>query len=163
MQNTSADPSRRQLIAWGGAASAAGLAAYLGWPTQETPTPAPTAPSKVGTATQKPAELAPVPAGPFSRDLFMPHLGSEFTVKHDTAASAACKLIEVSPATVMKTAKGTFVAFSLVFESHPSFLQDGGTCRVSHPQLEPMEIFLSPIGQAKKDKTLLEAAFTLRA
>jgi len=164
MQNASADPSRRHLIAWGGAAAATGLAAYLGWPTDEKAVVADTtATAKAPVATQQPAEVAPVPAGPIHRDLFVPHLNSQFTLKHDASASAACKLVEVSPASVMKTAKGTFVAFSLVFESHPAFLKDGGTCEVTHPSLEPMQIFLTPVGKAKKDKAWLEAAFTLRA
>lgn len=162
MENAAAHPSRRQLIAWSGAAAATGLAAYLGWPSSETPTVAPAAPSKVKADPQKPAELAPVPAGPINRDLFVPHLGSEFTLKHNAVASAACKLVEVSPATVMKTAKGTFVAFTLLFEAHQAFLKEGGTCHVSHPQLSEMDFHLTPIGDGKK-KHLLEACFTLKA
>lgn len=162
MENASADPSRRHVIAWSGAAAATGLAAYFGWPSDETPTVATAAPSKVKAATQQPAEVAPVPAGPINRDLFLPHLGSEFTLKHNAVASAACKLVEVSPASVMKTEKGTFVAFALVFEAHEGFLKDGGTCHVSHPQLSEMDFHLTPIGNSKK-KHLLEACFTLKA
>ena len=162
MQNASADPSRRHVIAWSGAAAATGLAAYFGWPSDETPTVATAASSKIKAATQKPAEVAPVPAGPINRDLFLPHLGSEFTVKHNAVSTAACKLVEVSPASVMKTEKGTFVAFALVFEAHEAFLKDGGTCHVSHPQLSEMDFHLTPIGNGKK-KHLLEACFTLKA
>lgn len=163
MENASADPSRRHLIVWGGAAAATGLAAYLGWPSGEKSAEdraVTTAKSEV--TLQQPAEVAPVPAGPIHRDLFVPHLNSEFTLKHDTEATAACKLVSVSPATVMKTDKGHLVAFSLLFEAHRTFLTQGGICRVSHPELSEMEFYLTPIGDGKK-KHLLEACFTLRA
>jgi len=111
---------------------------------------------------QQPADVAPVPAGPIHRDLFVPHLNSEFTFKHNAAATAACKLVEVSPATVMNTGKGTFVAFTLLFEAHKDFLTQGGTCRVSHPELSEMEFHVTAIGNGKK-KHLLEACFTLKA
>ncbi|MFN7562526.1 MAG: DUF6916 family protein [Prosthecobacter sp.] len=155
---------RRQFLVWGAAATTTGVAAYLGLPNRggNEISSRGTA-SEKAIATQKPAEVAPMPKGPIHRDLFLPHLNSEFTLKLNASARAACKLVEVSPATVMKTAKGTFVAFSLMFESHPGFLRDGGTCEVTHPDLQPMQLFLSPVGMAKKDKALLEAAFTLRA
>lgn len=165
MENASPSPSRRHLIAWGGATAVGGLAAYLGWPADSPPssTAPGVTPAKVAAEKQQPAEVPPVPAGPFNRDLFVPHLNSEFTLKANASASATCKLVEVSPASVMKTPKGTFVAFSIVFESHPDFLKDGSICEVTHPGLQPMQLFVSPVGKAKKDKTLLEAAFTLRA
>ncbi|MBL9132631.1 MAG: hypothetical protein JNG86_15605 [Verrucomicrobiaceae bacterium] len=163
MENASALPSRRHLIVWSGAAAATGLATYLGWPSGEQAVEAPAdRTAKGAVATQKPAEVAPVPSGPINRDLFIPHLNSEFTVKHNTDATAACKLIEVSPASVMKTSKGTFVAFTLLFEAHEAFLKGGGTCQVSHPALSQMEFHLTPVGDRKK-KHLLEACFTLRA
>ena len=163
MENASADPSRRQLIAWSGAAAATGLAAYLGWPAVEkTVESDASAPAQKANERQKTAEVAPVPAGLFNRDLFVPHLGSEFTFKQNAIASAACKLIEVSPATVMTSEKGTFVAFTLLFEAHGAFLKHGGTCHVSHPHLSEMDFHLTPIGDGKK-KHLLEACFTLRA
>lgn len=163
MENAPADPSRRHLIVWGGAAAATGLAAYLGWPAgDEAVTTQAAIPDKKPLERQKPAEVAPKSAVPFNRDLFLQHLNSEFVIEQPQAASARCKLVEVSPAAEMKSSRGTFISFSLTFESHPDFLKDGGTCRVSHPALETMEFFLTPIGRAKKDKALLEAAFTLR-
>jgi hypothetical protein len=163
MENAAAHPSRRQLIAWSGAAAATGLAAYLGWPAGEkTVESHASAPAQKADERQKPAEAAPLPAGPFNRDLFVPHLGSEFTFKQNAVASAACKLVEVSPATVMKTTKSTFVAFTLLFEAPKAFLKEGGTCHVSHPQLSEMDFHLTPIGDGKK-KHLLEACFTLKA
>ena len=163
MENASADPSRRKVIAWSGATAATGLAAYLGWPAgEETVESHASAPVKQPDERQKPAELAPVPSGPFNRDVFLQHLNSEFIIEPPQVASGRCKLVEVSPAIEMKTNRGTFTSFSLTFESHPGFLQQGGTCRVTHPALETMEFFLAPIGRAKKDKALLEAAFTLR-
>lgn len=160
-----ASSPRRQFLVWGGAAGATGIAAYLGLQKEDGEndvTKAEPAATK-STATQKPAEVAPVPAGPVHRDLFVPHLNTEFTLKHNANSTATCKLIEISPTSVMKTAIGTFVAFSLVFESHPDFLKEGGICEVTHPGLQPMQIFLSPFGKVKKDKAWLEAAFTLRA
>ena len=96
------------------------------------------------------------------REAFLPYLNSEFTLRHNPDGTAACKLVEVSPATVMKTEKGTFLAFSLLFKADSAFLTSGSICHVSHLQLADMEIFLAPVGNGKK-KHLLEACFTLRA
>ena len=77
-------------------------------------------------------------------------------------SSANCKLLEVSPASVMETAKGTFTAFTLLFTRELGFLHEGGICVVTHPAVEKMEIFLSPIGSGNK-QPLMEACFTIRA
>jgi hypothetical protein len=163
MATNSPDRTRRQILGWGGAGLAVGVIGYLGsFPENGEPLAQSLPPSPKTRTAPPPAELPPTPFGPIHRDLFSPHLGSEFTFKHNADATAACKLVEVGPATVMKTAKGTFVAFTLLFEGRKGFLPDGGSCHVSHPQLTEMEFFLSPVGNGKK-KCLLEACFTLRA
>lgn len=110
------------------------------------------------------ADLGPAPApAVFDREAFVPHLNTDFTLRQSAVSSAACELVEVSPAKEMQTDKGAFVSFSLLFAApNNHFLINGGTCRVTHPALAEMEFFLTPVGNGKK-KHLIEACFTQRA
>ena len=160
---SSADSTRRQVLIWGGVGVAASFAGYLSipedWKAPEKTSAAPAKPVPVASA----EDLGPAPAPTaFDREIFVPHLNSNFTLQQSAVSTAACELVEVSPATEMKTQKGTFVSFSLVFAApNHHFLINGGTCRVKHPELAEMEFFLSPVGNGKK-KHLIEACFTQR-
>lgn len=146
---------------WSGAATVSGLAAYLGLPkgrTAATGIPVPT----TGTLKASP-QAAGMPGLGFPHEGFLANLGNEFRIKLPGGVSGSCRLIEVSPTTEMKTVAGNFSCFSLTFEARPGMLPDGGVCLVSHPDLEGLEMFLSPVGRNGGDKALLEAAFTLRS
>ena len=164
---------RRRFLAWSGAATVSGVAAYLGLSGQDGPiaadtrtTAKPSAAEK--TPTTEPSAAAPsgkpaaAPSGPFQREAFLARLNSEFRIGLPDVTAGACKLVEVSPATEMNTPRGRFTCFSLGFEARGGFPEEGAICRVSHPSMEDMEIFLSPVGRQTADKALLEAVFTLR-
>ena len=148
----SSDRTRRQILGWSGAGLALGIAGYLGIPRQaETPVASQPAASKTNPA-EKPVELRPQPAaGVLEREAFVPYLNSEFTFQHQRDATAACKLVEVSPATIIQTGQGIFVAFTLLFEAPRTCLNARGTCKVSHPELTGMEFFLTPVGDGRAD------------
>jgi hypothetical protein len=154
---------RRRLLLIGGAGTLGGIATYLGWPT-ETPELAnkkviqPAQPK--ADSPELPQKLAAVP----TRDAFAKHVGTEFTLKTENGTQAICKLVAVTPATLLKSPKETFTAFSLQFEAKPDFLNTGGAiCRLTHANLEPIDVYLCPVGKPEKKTVRLEAAFTQRA
>ncbi len=94
---------------------------------------------------------------------FAPLVGTEFTVKHPDENEARCKLVEASPLRIQETPRGKLNSFTLLFEAEPGFLRHGGICRVTHPDLQAMDLFLSPVGKPAAERTYLEACFTERA
>lgn len=91
---------------------------------------------------------------------FRPHLKTNFTIQSEGGANA-CKLVQISAEKHQKTPEATWATFCLIFEAPAGFLAEGGICEVSHPQLEKMELFLSPVGNPK-EKAFLQAAFSQR-
>lgn len=162
-KSTSPDRTRRQLLGLTCTGIAVGVGTYLGMSNESHPkakqaTPgshSPPVPSPDTPQTANAQQLA-------GREIFVPQIGTNFNVKLSDTSSANCKLLEVSPATVMETAKGTFTAFTILFARELGFLHEGGICVVTHPAIEKMELFLSPVGDGKK-QPLLEACFTVRA
>jgi len=158
---------RRALLGLGGVGLATGVASYLGLrrsddkalqgATQGGSKATPTAPPQL--SEQQPA-AAVSEETPVASAKFLPHLKTNFTIQAEGAGNA-CKLVEVSPETHQKTPEATWATFLLLFEAPAGFLAQGGICQVSHPQLEEMELFLSPIGNSK-EKSLLQAAFSQR-
>lgn len=163
---SAASAKRRKLLGWGGGTFIAALATYLGWQrsSQTPPTSSPAVPARAKPQQAAPAvaEAPPQPASPgvFSREAFVPHLNTSFTLVHEGGASAECRLLEVSPEKRITAPKQTYTSFTLLFEAKPTFLRNGGICRVKHSAMSEMQIFLSPVGKPGA-KTLLEAAFTL--
>jgi hypothetical protein len=156
------DRTRRQILGWGGAGLAVGVAGYFSIPSSEEPVGNAAATSAKPTAPTKLPPLPPIAHVQFySRDAFLPQLKTEFTINHNADARATCQLIDISPAAVMTTGKGDFISFTLLFAAHQNFLKTGGICQVTHPQLAEMEFFLTPVGNDKKQH-LLEACFTQR-
>jgi hypothetical protein len=157
------DKKRRQILALSCTGLAIGVGAYLGMPGPGQRVAKQQLPKPKREPIETPAAPQPAAKSYVNRELFVPQIGTDFSLKSNGAGSATCRLLEVSPGTEMKTPKGTFVAFSLIFARQLGFLHEGGTCMVTHPDLEPMEIFLTPVGDSKKKPLLLEACFTLRA
>lgn len=159
----SSDLTRRQILGWSGFGIFVGAAGYLGFPSGAQTTIASQPAGPKASPPQSPVNLpSQTSAGVLDRETFLPFLNSEFTLKPNPHHTADYKLVQVSPATVMKTEKGNFAAFTLLFKADSPFIATSSICHVSHPQLTDMEIFLAPVGDGKKHH-LLEACFTLRA
>ena len=155
--------TRRRMVLFGGTGVLAGLAATLAWPrfSGTTGTRATGEKPALPAAGKASGPTAPVPsASTVDAGSFQPFIGQEFLIE-SPAGEKKCKLVSITPETRQDTFKGSFVSFSLIFESTGGIPADGATCRVKHPDMEPMEIFLSPIGDGK-NKILLEAAFSAR-
>ncbi len=157
--------TRRRLLLWAAfAASAAGLATFWGRARKEAPFASSTMPvlepetNPAEAATLDPASL-PIDGHP----VYSPLLNTEFTIDRPDEATERCRLVAVSTMKTLRTPKGDFTAFSLLFEAKSGYLREGGICRVGHPELETMELFLSPVGRPDGGKTFLEAVFTQRA
>lgn len=162
-ESTPPERTRRQILGLTCTGIAVGVGTYLGMPNEGQPNAKQATPSTSSTPVPSPAAPQAAYAQQLpDREIFIPQIGTNFNIKLSVTSSANCKLLEVSPATVMETAKGTFTAFTLLFARELGFLHEGGICVVTHPALEKMEIFLSPVGDAKK-QPLLEACFTVRA
>lgn len=161
-----ASSMRRKILGLGGVAGVATLATYLGW-TRNSPAPQASAPAAPPHPAFKPhaseplaeAPQQPVAATIFSRDAFLPHLNTDFTIIHVGDDSAQCRLIEVSAERRISSSKQTYASFSILFSAGPLFLRDGGICSVKHKEMGEMQIFLTPVGKPGA-KTMLEAAFT---
>lgn len=158
---------RRALLGLGGVGLATGVASYLGLrrPDDKAPQGATQAESKAAPATptqiseEQPAAVVSEET-PVASAKFLPHLKTNFTIQSEGAGNA-CKLVQISAEKHQKMPDATWATFVLLFEAPAGFLAEGGICRVSHPQLEEMELFLSPIGNPK-EKVLLQAAFAQR-
>ncbi len=166
-ETSAASATRRKILALGGVGTVAGVAAYLGWDKSSAPQVA-SAPKPAPAAATTPAAPTAPAATPsdaglsFSRDAFVPHLNSEFSLQPEEGKAGKCKLIEVSEETSITAPKKTYKSFSLTFEADAAFLRDGGLCQVTHPQMGRMDFFLSPFGKTAK-KARLQAIFTLAA
>jgi len=89
-------------------------------------------------------------------------LNSEFTLDRADEPAITGTLIEITPKRRLHGPSAEYDAFSLVFTAKSDFPKDGAICRISHPQLIPSEVFLTPVGRPVEGKVLLEAAFSLR-
>lgn len=166
--SSAGNATRRKVLGWGGVGAIGGLAAYLGWSRdsrspQATALPkpaaaAPAAPAVAPQVNEAPATAAPA-ATAFSREAFLPHVNSNFTVVQEGVDSGTCRLVEVGPASRISSRTQAYTCFTLVFEADFFFLREGGICKVRHEQMPEMQFFLSPVGRPGR-KMLLEAAFT---
>lgn len=159
---------RRALLGLGGVGLATGVASYLGLRRSDNKALQGTAQGESKAApgsspTQISEGQSPAPVTeetPVASAKFLPHLKTNFTIQSEGAGNT-CKLVKISAEQHQKMPDVTWATFALIFEAPAGFLAEGGICRVSHPQLEEMELFLSPIGNPK-EKYLLQAAFSQR-
>ncbi len=165
--DTPPSATRRRILLWAAfATSATGIAAFLGRARlgiPSSPSVAAGPASEPDLAEAKATTLDPTALPAEGHPVYTPLLNTEFTLERPGETTATCRLVEVSPVRTMQTPKGDFTSFTLLFEAKPGVLSEGGICRVGHPELVPMEIFLSPVGRPDGGKVLLEAAFTQRA
>ena len=165
--SSAASVMRRKILGWGGATSIAALVTYLGWnrgtvkpgtPAQAAPHPALPSDARHSTA-QTEAAQEPVEDTTFTREAFLPHLNTDFTIIPEGMNASECRLIEVSAERRISSPKTTYISFTLLFSASPTFLPAGGTCRIKHKKMDEMMLFLSHVGKPGT-KTMLEAAFT---
>lgn len=172
LMNTSPDSSqvsgtRRRIVAWGGVGLLATVAGYLGWPRREEVDPVglnkTSAKPVSGNSTQA-LSHAPEPAPLVAikgRDVFLPHVESEFRLEYGPLSFAKCKLIEVGALQTMHTPKADFTSYSLLFTASKDFVPESQMYRLSHEVLGTMDLFLSPIGKSK-ERVFLEAIICQR-
>lgn len=165
MKTVSTDRTRRTILAWGGIGTLAlGLAAFF----QRRPGIAPDGserPLAAGSETiARPdvvtldPEAIPAP----NHEVYSPLLNTEFTVEFPDHPSVKIRLVEVTPIRTITSPKADYQSFSLFFEAAEGTSEEGRIARVNHPKLQPMDLFLAPVGRPKNGIILLEAAFTER-
>lgn len=156
-------PDRRRFLIWGGlTVFAASMAAYLG--RRGTPrgvTEVTTAPAAT-TVTEPPVTITPDAPVEITHEGIRNLVDTEFTFDRVDEAPVTGTLIEVTPERRINGPDSEYRAFSLIFAVPVAFPKDGSICKISHPQLIPEEVFLSPVGRPAGGLTLLEAAFSLR-
>lgn len=108
--------------------------------------------------TESPAPGSPKLAGTLRRDDFLPHLKSAFQLD----SGSHCTLIEVGTAHRLVSPTAEFTSFALLFAAPIEFAPDSKIYHLSHGQMGPLDLFLSPVGRSK-EHVHLEAVFSQRA
>jgi len=86
----------------------------------------------------------PSRAGVILREDFLPHLKSVFLLDSGTR----CTLAEVSAARKIVSPNSEFTSFALLFATPSGFVAESKIYHLTHPQMGPMELFLSPVGRS---------------
>lgn len=94
----------------------------------------------------------------FTIDTFRPRLGELFTIVLDEENRLPTKLTEVFPWGDESPGRPR-VAFSLIFHTVPQAVVPQAIYRVENENMEPFEIFLTPIGPDERGMRY-EAVFT---
>lgn len=157
--------SRRRILGWGGAGVIGGIAGY--WSLRHLPDKSVIEASAVRTcssAAQAPESLPdslpaeiPSQAGVTLREDFLPHLKSVFELD----SGPRCTLVEVGTAQNLVSPTAEFTAFSLLFNAPNDFAASSKIYHLTHPQMGPLDLFLSPVGRTKQGVSL-EAIFSQR-
>ena len=92
-------------------------------------------------------------------ETFEPHVGTSFWAEFPNGAKVELKLVRVGRIMGSELARLNREPFSLFFAGPKSFLLTQHTYRVTHEILEPMEIFVVPVGQ-DSETYQYEAVFT---
>ena len=152
--------TRRRILGWGGAGVFGGLACYLGWPKKSEKAAASASPVSARPAGQK-LDSTMEPAAstaasrPASREDFLPLLKSEFQLDSNTS----CKLVEVGALKKMTSPTAEYTSFSLLFTASKDLVLESSLHQLTHPKMDPMELFISPIGHSE-EKVFLEVVFS---
>lgn len=95
----------------------------------------------------------------FTIETFTPRLGELFTLVVDESVRIPLKLTEVSPWGPEASRGRSRVPFSLVFHTVPEAVAPQAIYRVESETMEPMELFLVPLGPDERGMRY-EAVFT---
>lgn len=150
-------PTRRRILCMGGIGAVGGLACYLGWPQKKeklataAKTPVSTSPASPRLDESEPQQISQRSGG-IRREDFLPHLKSAFQL--DSAGT--CTLIQVGAAEKMTSPTGDYLSFSLLFTAPADFITESKIHRLTHPKMEAMDLFISPVGDSK-ERVYLEA------
>lgn len=112
-------------------------------------------------------EESPFAASPnvpdrLSRDWFVPHLKSRFSMSLTGDGTVDMTLVEVSPETRIHNGAVDYTAFTILFDAPQGSPVAEGIYHIRHPKLGEMDLFLAPVGKTVT-KLRYEAAFTLKA
>lgn len=157
--------TRRRILGWSSAGVIGGLAGYWGLRHQPSETVIEATAAAGKPAVESPLEVppdstaseTPSPAGASRREDFLPHLKSAFQLDSATR----CTLAEVSAAREMLGLTAKFTSFSLLFTAPGDFAAESKIYHLTHDQMGPLDLFLSPVGRSK-DQVHLEAVFSQR-
>ena len=103
-----------------------------------------------------PSETPPQ-AGVTLREEFLPHLKSVFHLD----SGPRCTLVEVGTARKLVSPTAEFTSFALLFSAPNDFAASSKIYHLTHPQMGPLDLFLSPVGRTK-EHVHLEAIFSQR-
>jgi hypothetical protein len=92
-------------------------------------------------------------------ETFEPHVGSSFFAEFPNGAKVELRLDAIGKVMESELARLQRQPFSLFFTGPKSFLLKQHTYRITHESLEPMEIFIVPVGD-KGGTYQYEAVFT---
>ena len=91
------------------------------------------------------------------REDFLPHLKSVFRLD----SSTNCTLVDVGAAQKLVSPTAEFTSFSLLFTAPAEFVAESRICQLTHGKMEPLDLFLSPVGRSK-EHVFLEAIYSQR-
>jgi hypothetical protein len=83
-----------------------------------------------------------------TKEHFTPYVGSPFHVRLNPQETVPVELAEITEFPDYEGARRA--PFSLIFRGAPRFVLPQGIYRIEHKEMEPMEIFLVPIGPDQK-------------
>lgn len=96
---------------------------------------------------------------PVTVESFEPHVGTSFWAEFPNGAKVELRLVRTARVMESEAARLDRQPFSLFFIGPKSFLLRQHTYRVSHEVLDPLEVFLVPVGQ-NEEIYEYEAVFT---
>ena len=83
-------------------------------------------------------------------ETFEPHVGSSFWVEFPNGAKVELRLVRAAKVMESEAAQLPRHPFSLYFVGPKSFLLKQHTYRLTHESLDPMEVFVVPVGEQKE-------------
>lgn len=82
-----------------------------------------------------------------NEEFFRRHLNTTFTLKVNDERALALELEEVRSAPDISHARGDLERFSLYFRGPADVMIHQQTCRLEHPEIGALDIFLVPVEQ----------------
>jgi len=83
----------------------------------------------------------------FTVESFEPHVGTSFFAEFPTGGKVELRLVRAAKVMESEVARLNRHPFSLFFIGPKSFLLQQQIYHLTHPQFEPLDIFLVPVGE----------------